>query len=161
MAIPKRLRLTRELRRLPVRVIKYSKGLYTLLSRHGQLSRLYPAGELNSVSDVASSTLATGIAKNPPKKGKKPIQITLGKAVALENNRGSVTAAQKAGRKAKGKKRAIDDVEADDNGGEGPATIINSGNEATINSSPSAGPSIRASKRVRRRTYKANFLNYH
>jgi hypothetical protein len=117
---------------------------------------------LNPVSNVASSTLATRIAKNPLKRGKKPIQITLGKGVALENNRGSVTAAQKAGRKGKGKKRAIDDVgaddvEADDNSGESPATIINSGNEATINSSPSAGPSIRASKRVRRRTYKANF----
>ena len=108
---------------------------------------------MNPVSNVASSTLATRIAKNPLKRGKKPIQITLGKGVALENNRGSVTAAQKAGRKGKGKKRAIDDVgaddvEADDNSGESPATI---------NSSPSAGPSIRASKKVRRRTYKANF----
>jgi hypothetical protein len=35
LAIPKKLRLTSELRRLPVRVIKYSKGQYTLLSRHG------------------------------------------------------------------------------------------------------------------------------
>jgi hypothetical protein len=107
---------------------------------------------LNPVSDVASSTLATGIPQSPPKKGRNPIQITLGKAIALENNRGSVAAAQKAGRK--GKKRRYAQIEAneadeadeaDDDAGEGPATI----------SSPSAGPSARASKRVRRPTYKA------
>jgi len=78
----------------------------------------------------------------------------LGKAVSLENNRGSVAAAQKAGRK--GKKRAYIEIEADDDddAGEGPATI-NSGNDATINSSPSARPGTRASKRLRRPTYKA------
>jgi hypothetical protein len=67
---------------------------------------------------------------------------------------GFSTAAQKAGRK--GKKRRNDEIEANDNGRQGPATIINSGNDAIINSSPSAGPSIRASKRACRRTYKAN-----
>jgi len=137
LAIPKKLRLTSELQRLPVRVIKYSKGQYTLLSRHGQLSKSYSGGDLNPVYDEATATLSEGIPRVPPKKGRKPVQITLAKAVSLENNRGSVAAAQKAGRKEKGKKRAVDDVEveAEDNG-EGPI-------------SPSAGPSTRASKRAR------------
>jgi hypothetical protein len=101
------------------------------------LSKSYSGGDLNPVYDEATATLSEGIPRVPPKKGRKPVQITLAKAVSLENNRGSVAAAQKAGRKEKGKKRAVDDVEveAEDNG-EGPI-------------SPSAGPSTRASKRAR------------
>jgi hypothetical protein len=53
-----------------------------------------------------------------------------------------VTAAQKTEKK--GKKRRNDEIEANDN------AIINSSNNTTINSSPSAGPSTRTSKRARR-----------
>jgi hypothetical protein len=93
------------------------------------------------------ATLSEGIPRDPPKKGRKPIQITLSKAVSLENNRGSVVAAQKAGRKVNGKKRAVNDVEAENNG-EGPSTtIITSANDAS--SSLCNRPSTRTSKRAR------------
>jgi hypothetical protein len=71
------------------------------MSRHGRISGRWPAEELNKVGDDLIELLGGNIPMEAEYKAGKEVQIQLTKAVALENNRGSITAAQKAGRATK------------------------------------------------------------
>jgi hypothetical protein len=61
----------------------------------------YHGGELNAVEAVIVDLLSSLIYTTLEQKDGKDVTITLAKAVAVKNNRGSITNAQKAGRKAK------------------------------------------------------------
>jgi hypothetical protein len=71
------------------------------MSQHGQISGQWPAEELNKVNDDLIELLSGNIPIEAECKAGKEVQIQLTKAAALENNRGSITAAQKAGRATK------------------------------------------------------------
>ena len=71
------------------------------MSQHGRVSSRWPAEELNKVGDELIDLLGGNIPMEAEYKAGKEVQIQLTKAVALENNRGSITTAQKAGRKTK------------------------------------------------------------
>jgi hypothetical protein len=71
------------------------------MSQHGRVSSRLPTEELNKVGDELIDLLGGNIPMEAEYKGGKEVQIQLTKAVALENNRGSITTAQKAGRKTK------------------------------------------------------------
>ena len=118
LRIPPKIRRNIESSRLPVRVLKAHKtGQYTLQCQYGKLKGQFTGGELNS---VYSNNLGTDISVEPLRNS-----VTLAKAVAQANNRGSINAGQKAGRK----RKAVDV----------PATLV---------------PSDRSSKRIRKRTTK-------
>ena len=88
---------------MPVRVIEYKNGQYKLQSKHGRLSGRYQGGQLNPVDQSTADIFGGSIRPAPEKKGGKEVTISFAKAVALENKRGSITSAQKAGRIAKSK----------------------------------------------------------
>jgi hypothetical protein len=67
------------------------------------LRLILQGGELNVVENASIEILGGVIHTEPEMQGNKEVTISLANAVAKENNRGSVTAAQKAGRKAKNK----------------------------------------------------------
>jgi hypothetical protein len=92
--LPK-LRLTGELLRLLVRVIRPVRGgvQYKLMSKHGELKGLFPRTELNPTDSSSETTLGSGIHVQNSKNGPKPVLITLSKAVQLENRRGTVAMA--------------------------------------------------------------------
>ena len=71
------------------------------MSQHGWISGRWPAEELNKVGDDLIQLLGGNIPMEAEYKAGKEVQIQLAKAVALENNRGSITTAQKAGRATK------------------------------------------------------------
>jgi hypothetical protein len=71
------------------------------MSRHGRISGRWPAEELNKVGDDLIELLGGNIPMEAEYKAGKEVQIQLTKAVALENNRGSITTAQKAGQATK------------------------------------------------------------
>jgi len=71
------------------------------MSQHSRISSRWPAKELNKVSDDLIKLLGGNILIEAECKAGKEIQIQLIKAVALENNRGSITAVQKASRATK------------------------------------------------------------
>ena len=71
------------------------------MSQHGRISGRWPAEELNKVGDDLIKLLGGNIPMEVEYKAGKEVQIQLAKVVALENNRGSITAAQKAGRATK------------------------------------------------------------
>ena len=97
------MRLKTKSKRLLVRILLGDHGRYKVMSRHGRISRRWPAEELNKVSDDLIELLGGNIPMEAEYKSGKEVQIQLTKAVALENNRGSITAAQKAGRATKTK----------------------------------------------------------
>jgi len=101
LQIPLKLRLATEPSRLPVRVLKYKNGQYKLQCRHGRLAGRFQGGELNHIDPTIRSLLGASIRTEPEKKGSKEVTIKLPAAVAKENNRGTITSAQKAGRTAK------------------------------------------------------------
>jgi hypothetical protein len=101
LKIPSKLRLSTESVRLPVRVLEYKNGQYMLQSRHGRLAGRYQGGELNTVDALIVDLIGSSIRTSPEKKDGKDVTISLAKAVAAENNRGSITSAQRGGRKAK------------------------------------------------------------
>jgi hypothetical protein len=101
LKIPSKLRLNTKSIRLLVRVLEYKNGQYTLQCWHGRLSGRYQGGELNAVEAVIVDLLGSSIRTTPEQKDSKDVTITLAKAIAAENNRGSISNAQKAGRKAK------------------------------------------------------------
>jgi hypothetical protein len=70
---------------------------YKVMSRHSRISGRWPAEELNKVGNDLIDLLGSNILMEAEYKAGKEVQIQLTKAVALENNRGSITAAQKAG----------------------------------------------------------------
>jgi len=101
LVIPSKMRLKTESKRLPVRILLGDHGRYKVMSRHGRISGRWPAEELNKVGDDLIELLGGNIPMEAEYKAGKEVQIQLTKAVALENNRGSITAAQKAGRATK------------------------------------------------------------
>jgi hypothetical protein len=101
LQVPLKLRLATEPSRLPVRVLEYKNGQYKLQCRHGRLAGRFQGGELNHVDATISNLLGIGIRTEPEQKDGKEVTITLSSAVAKENNRGSITKAQKSGRTTK------------------------------------------------------------
>jgi len=71
------------------------------MSQHSRISSRWPTKELNKVSNNLIELLGSNILIEAEYKAGKEIQIQLTKAVALENNRGSITAVQKASRATK------------------------------------------------------------
>ena len=63
------------------------------MSQHGRVSGRWPTEELNKVSDELIDLLGGNIPMEAEYKAGKEVQIQLTKAVALENNRGSITTA--------------------------------------------------------------------
>ena len=92
LAIPAKLRLKTEAKRLLCRIIKVVRNRYTLVCSVGPLSGSYTAGQLNEVVAPDESSVPMGF---PDWKRAK---LTLTKAVQLVNNRGTIAAAQKASR---------------------------------------------------------------
>jgi hypothetical protein len=66
------------------------------MSQHGWISEQWPAKELNKVSENLIELLGGTIPMEAEYKAGKEVQVQLTKAVALENNQGSITTAQKA-----------------------------------------------------------------
>ena len=97
MKIPAKLRLVGELLHLPVRVIRLVRNgaQYKLMSKHGELKGLFPAADLNPTDPSSESILGSRISAKKPKKGQKPVLITLSKAVQAENQRGTVASTQR------------------------------------------------------------------
>jgi hypothetical protein len=124
LQIPLKLRLATEPSRLPVRVLEYKNGQYKLQCRHGRLAGRFQGGELNHIEATIAGLLGASIRTEPEKKGGKEVTIKLPAAVAKENNRGSITSAQKAGRTAKagqksrekGKGKQVETIAIDDDG---------------------------------------------
>jgi len=83
------------------------------MSQHSWISRRWPAKELNKVSDDLIKLLGGNIPLEAEYKASKKVQIQLTKAVALENNRGCITAAQKASRATKTTRPGSGDSELD------------------------------------------------
>lgn len=83
---------------MPVRVIKYKSGQYKLQCQHGRLAGRYQGGQLNAVDQSTADIFSGSIHPAPKKKGKKDVTISFAKAVAQENQRGSITSAQKSSR---------------------------------------------------------------
>jgi hypothetical protein len=98
LKIPIKMRLKTKSERLPVRVLSGDHGQYKLMSQHGRLVGRWPADELNEVDDSLVEHLGASIPMEPAYKAGKEVTVQLAKAVAAENHRGSITAAQKAGR---------------------------------------------------------------
>jgi hypothetical protein len=70
---------------------------HKVMSQHSRISGRWPAEELNKVGNDLINLLGSNILMEAEYKAGKEVQIQLTKAVALENNCGSITAAQKAG----------------------------------------------------------------
>jgi hypothetical protein len=86
-----------------------------LTTKHGELTTLWPHNTLNKVASQAthSDLPITGVAHKKDK-------ITLPKAVAKENNRGSISSVQKAGRiSERAKKRVATEQAREDGAREG------------------------------------------
>ena len=101
LLIPPKMRLKTESKRLLVWILSGEHDRYKVMSQHGRISSRWPAKELNKVGDELIDLLGGNIPMEAEYKGGKEVQIQLTKAVALENNRGSITTAQKDGRKTK------------------------------------------------------------
>ena len=100
LLIPSKMRLKTESKQLPFWILSSEHGQYKVMSRHGRITSRWPAEELNKVDNDLIKLLGGNIPIEAEYKASKEVQIQLTKAVALENNRGSITAAQKAGRQA-------------------------------------------------------------
>jgi hypothetical protein len=68
------------------------------MSQHGRIVGRWPTEDLSEVGGDLVDVLGGNIPIEAEYKAGKEVQIQLAKAVAKENNRGSITAAQKAGR---------------------------------------------------------------
>jgi hypothetical protein len=98
LRIPPKLRLRTENERLAVRILAFDHGQYKLMSQHGRVSGRFPADDLNEVDGRLMETLGSSIPMEPEYKAGKEVVVPLSTAVARENNRGSITSAQRAGR---------------------------------------------------------------
>jgi hypothetical protein len=117
-------------------------------------------GELNVVDNASIEILGSGIRMEPKMQGNKEVTVSFASAIARENNCSSVTAAQKAGRKAnnkasvrktrattraKGKGRAIEevrDVEVVDNVGPSASEVLGGRKRKAVDIEPIAGPLV-------------------
>jgi hypothetical protein len=75
-----------------------TKWIVSPLSKHGRLSGRYQGGQLNEVGQGIADILGGAIQQAPEEKGGKDVTVSFAKPITLENKRGSVTGAQKAGR---------------------------------------------------------------
>jgi hypothetical protein len=98
LRIHPKLRLKTESERLAVRILACDHGQYKLMSRHGRISGRFQGDELNEVNSNSVDILGGDILMEPEYKAGKEVIIPLSLAVARENNRGSITSAQRAGR---------------------------------------------------------------
>jgi hypothetical protein len=96
-----KLRLATKPSRLPVRVLKYKNGQYKLQCRYGRFIGRYQGGELNPINAVTAALVGRSTRTQLEQKGAKEVTINLLSSVAKENNRGTITSAQKAGRTTK------------------------------------------------------------
>ena len=87
------MRLKTESKRLPVRILLGEHNQYKVMSQYSRISSRWPAEELNKVGDDLINLLGLNILMEAEYKAGKEVQIQLTKAVALKNNRGSITAA--------------------------------------------------------------------
>jgi hypothetical protein len=92
LAIPAKLRLKSEARRLLCRITKVAKNQYTLICAAGPIKGSHNAGQLNEVLSPNESSIPLKFT------GWKKAKLSLAMAVAKVNNRGSIAAAQKANR---------------------------------------------------------------
>jgi hypothetical protein len=100
LQIPLKLQLATESSRLPVRVLELKNGQYKLQCQYGRLTGRYQGGELNHIDATVGIKIGANIQNEPSQnQAGKDITITLPMAVAKQNNRGSITTAQKNGRK--------------------------------------------------------------
>jgi hypothetical protein len=67
------------------------------MSQHSRLASQWPANELNEVNSSLINIFGGSMLIKPEYKARKEVTVQLSKAVADENNCGSITAAQKAG----------------------------------------------------------------
>jgi hypothetical protein len=95
LAIPAKIRLKTEAKRLLYWITKVVKNRYTLICCFGPLSGMHTPGQLNEVLSPDETLIPMSF---PEWKGSK---LTLTKAVQLTNNRTTIAAAQKAGRATK------------------------------------------------------------
>ena len=98
LRIHPKLRLKTESERLAVRILACDHGQYKLMSRHGRISGRFQGDELNEVNNNSVDILGGDIPMEPEYKAGKEVIIPLSRAVARENNQGSITSAQRAGR---------------------------------------------------------------
>ena len=70
------------------------------MSQYGRIAGQWPTEDLNEVGGDLVDVLGGNIPMEAEYNASKEVQIQLAKAVAKENNRGSITTAQKAGRAA-------------------------------------------------------------
>jgi hypothetical protein len=70
------------------------------MSQHGRIASQWPTKDLNEVGGDLVDVLGGNIPMEAEYKANKEVQIQLAKALAKENNRGSITTVQKAGRAA-------------------------------------------------------------
>ena len=87
-------------------MIKYQNEQYLLQCQYGRLSGRYQGGQLNSIDQSTADVIGGSIRTTPERKGGKNVTISFATVVAKVNYHGSITAAQKASRKASGKKAA-------------------------------------------------------
>jgi hypothetical protein len=92
LAIHYKLRLKPEAKRLLCRITKVVKNQYTLICAAGPIKGSHNAGQLNKVLSPDESSILLKFV------GWKKAKLTLPKAVAKTNNRGSIAAVQKANR---------------------------------------------------------------
>jgi hypothetical protein len=105
LAIPTKLRLKSEARRLLCRITKVVKNQYTLIYAAGPIKGSHNAGQLNEVLSPNESSIPVKFT------GWRKAKLSLAMAVAKVNNRGSIAAAQKANRLAN---KALLDQATDD-----------------------------------------------
>ena len=98
LRIHSKLRLKTKSERLAVRILACNHGQYKLMSRHGRISSRFQGDKLNEVNSNSVDILGGDIPMEPEYKAGKEVIIPLSRAVARENNRGSITSAQRAGR---------------------------------------------------------------
>ncbi|KAH8744347.1 hypothetical protein F5882DRAFT_497462 [Hyaloscypha sp. PMI_1271] len=89
LQIPKQYRFGTEMARIPVRVLEKTPKGYRLATKYGELTTLWPHTTLNKITSQSTypDLPTTGAAHKRDK-------ITLPKAVAKENNRGSIAASK-------------------------------------------------------------------
>jgi hypothetical protein len=94
--IPKKIQLQTEIERIAVRILSSNHRAYKLMSQHSRISGRFPADELNSVGNHVN--LGNDIPMEPEFKAGKEVIVPFSAVIARENNRGSITSAQAAGR---------------------------------------------------------------
>ena len=85
LAIPRKNRLLAEATRLPCRVFKVIKNVYSLIYAHGTLKGLYQSSVLKAL--LEDITFNIPIEENP-----RAPKLTVPRAISLANSRKSVSA---------------------------------------------------------------------